>query len=545
MTLTEQDGSGFIRDGVDVCIVGAGVTGAMVAMKLGQAGFRVVLIDAGPRHDPAEAMERMQRFVAGDDPWRTNDARRDRFVSAGAVDYDLNQTRVKAVGGTTMHWAGYTPRFMENDFRMHSAYGIGDDWPITYEDLEPYYGEAEMELGVSGGDDNPFASLRSTSYPMPAFPFGYEDRMVAEAGSSLGIRFHSMPQARNSERYGERSQCVTFSACRACPIRARYSGDIHVERAEQTGNVMVLADTTVLRLETGSDGRTVTRALVASSPGQTESIDAAVFVVAAHAVESARLLLLSANETHEDGLANSSGLVGRYFMEHRSQYRNVRLDRPIYPGRKGFQTAFSQAFHDHAERGERSGLTISCDTSQTQYRRIVSRLVRESGNWGERLAQEVDEQLTRYMDTLLLRTHVEPLASLDNRVDLDPDETDSFGNPVPRLHYAISDYEQTGYPQGREIIDALADKLGATSKEPIRYHFGSHHAGTCRMGNDPRHSVVDRDLKVHDLDNLFVVGSSNFVTLSLVNPTLTLTALALRLGDHLVNHRHQIRIGAR
>lgn len=536
MALNDNDAA-FLRDGVDVCIVGAGVAGAMVATKLGRAGIRVLLVEAGPRHDPDKAMERMERFIAGDDPWRTENPGRDRFVSAGPMDYDLNQTRVKAVGGSTMHWAGYTPRFVANDFRMHSAHGIGDDWPISYEDLEPYYSEAEKEMGVAGGDDNPFASARSADFPMPAFPFGYEDRMVADAGEALGIRFHSMPQARNSVPYGNRSQCVTFSACRACPIRARYGGDIHVEIAEATGNVHVLSDATVVRLECGEGGHKVRRAVFATAPDEFHAVEARAFVIAAHGVESARLLLLSADSSHQDGLANSSGLVGRYFMEHRSQHREVHMDQPIYPGRKGFQTILSQQFHDTDKRGEESGITISCDTSHTQYRRIVGRLARESGNWGERFAKEVEEQMAHHMDVILLRTHVEPLASVDNRVELDPDIRDTFGNPVPRLYYAISDYEQTGYPKGRDMINALADQLGAVSREPVRFHFGSHHSGTCRMGQDPRYSVVDADLKAHDVDNLFVVGSSNFVSLSLVNPTLTISALALRLGDHLVASR--------
>lgn len=536
MSLSRDDRD-FIRDGVDVCIVGAGVAGAMVAYKLGQAGVRVLVLEAGPRHDPDGAMERMQRFIAGDDPWRTQSAARDVFVTAGAMDYDLNRTRVKAVGGTTMHWAGYAPRFLENDFRMYSAYGVASDWPISYQDLEPYYGEAEAELGVSGGDDNPFASPRSRGYPMRAFPFGYEDRMVADAAGALGIRFHSMPQARNSAPYRGRNQCVTFSACRACPIRARYSGDIHVELAEATGNVRVVPDATVLRLETGRDGQSVRRAVFATDPtdpSEREEVRASVFVVAAHAVESARLLLLSESSAHPDGLGNANGLVGRYFMEHRSQHRHVHLNEPVYPGRKGFQTVLCQQFYDHEQRGERSGFTISCDTSQSRYRRIVTRLARESGNWGEAFGEEVETQMAEYMNMILLRTHPEPMPSLDNRVELDSEVKDVFGNPAPRLSYAISDYERTAYGPGREAIVALADQLGAVSRDEVSYHFGSHHSGTCRMGNDPQYSVVDADLKVHGLDNLYVVGSSNFVTLSLVNPTLTLTALALRLGDHLV-----------
>ena len=170
----------------------------------------------------------------------------------------------------------------------------------------------------------------------------------------------------------------------------------------------------------------------------------------------------------------------------------------------------------------------------------MTRLARESGNWGEAFGEEVEAQMADYMDMIVLGTHPEPMPSRDNRVELDAEVKDVFGNPAPRLTYAISDYERTAYQPGQDAIDALADQLGAVSRDEVSYHFGSHHSGTCRMGDDAEHSVVDADLRVHGMDNLYVVGSSNFVTLSLVNPTLTLTALALRLGDHLVTSRNAL-----
>jgi glucose dehydrogenase len=517
----------------DVCIIGAGVAGALVAYRLGQAGVRTVVLEAGPRFDPAAAAERMVRFQGGEDPWRSDWPERDVFSSVGEVDYPLNDHRVRGVGGSTMHWIGYTPRFLASDFRMRTQYGLADDWPISYDDLEPYYQQAEIELGVAGAEDNPFASRRSGGYPLPGFPIGYDESMVVEAGERLGITFHTMPQARTSEAYRGRAACATYSLCRACPIRARYSADIHVELAEATGNVTVVPQAVVVSLE--ADGnRTVRRAIYRSRDGVEHAVRAERFVLAAHAVESARLLLLSAQPGHEEGLANSSGVVGRYFMEHMGQFRLATLDRRLYPFRKGFVTILSQQFHDRPDRDRASGFLLRGNAEGPRAEGSIRAVALRSGNWGEAFAREVEARVDReYGRTMLLGSNAEPLPSPDNRVDLDPEMQDVFGYPAPRLRYALSDYERQGYADGDRHIHALADALGAESLSSPRNHFGSHHAGTCRMGSDRETSVVDGSLRAHDLDNLYIVGSANFVTLSLVNPTLSIAALALRLGAHL------------
>lgn len=523
------------RDGdFDVCIVGGGVAGALVAWKLGRAGVATVVLESGPRHPEGVRPSYMRRYLGGDDPWRTNHAARDRFTNAGEVDYPLNDYRVKAIGGTTLHWIGYTPRFQEGDFRLRSAHGIAEDWPISYRDLEPYYAEAESELGVAGAEDNPFASFRSTGYPLPGFPVGHDERLLAETAEGLGIRFHTMPQARNSIAFAGRPACQTYSVCRACPIGAKYDATVHVALAESTGSVRVLDDATVVRLESDASGR-VRRAVYRSVDGREDAVRARVFVVAAHAVESARLLLLSTSNGHSEGLGNSSGLVGRHFMEHMGQYRYAELDRPLYPNRKGFMTLFSQQFTESPRRGEESGFLLRGDAGGPSAAAVIADTVRRSGLWGGELERELEAEFEhRFGRRMLIGTNAEPLPSEDNRVELDPVEVDHFGNPAPRLWYSITDYERRGYERGEDVIRQVADALGARALSSLHNHFGGHHAGTCRMGDDPDRSVVNRDLRCHDSPNAYVVGSSNFVTLGHVNPTLTIAALALRLGDHLL-----------
>lgn len=535
MISTRADAAPRDVEDTDVCIIGSGIAGALTAWKLGRAGIRTVILEAGPRHAPEEGGLRMQRFLAGDDPWSSTWPERDVFSSVGEVDYPLNRHRVKGVGGTTLHWQGYSLRFLESDFRLYSRHGVAQDWPISYDTLEPYYGEAEVELGVAGAEDNPFASRRSTRYPLPAFPVSYDERYLVEAGRDLGVIFHSIPQARTSIGYRDRPACDTYGVCRACPTRARYSADIHIEAAEATGRVTVVPEACVVLLE--ADGnRRILRAVHRDRHGTERSVAARRFILAAHAVESARLLLLSSQVGHRDGLANRSGAVGRYFMEHMGQMRLATLDRPLHPYRTGFVTTCSQQFHDRPGRGEGSGFMLRGNATGTRAEELVARLASRSGNWGEAFAREAEQMIAReYGRTMLLGSSAEPLPREENRVDLDPELKDAFGLPAPRLRYSISDYERRGYEAGDEQILALADRLGAQAVGPIRNHFSSHHAGTCRMGSDPSTSVVDSDLRAHDVDNLYIVGSSTFVTLSVLNPTLTIAALALRLGDHLVS----------
>lgn len=522
----------------DVCIVGAGVAGALVAYALGRAGISTVVLEAGRRHPVEDRPRYMARQLDWDDPWRTDAPRRDVYTRGGGVEYDLNRYRVKAVGGSTMHWVGYTPRFHADDFAMRTRFGVAEDWPVRYVDLEPWYCEAEAELAVAG-TESPFASPRSCPYPLEAFPVGYDEGLLVQAGRRIGIDFHPIPQARNSAPYDGRPQCVTFGTCRTCPIRVRYSADVHVELAEATGRVTVIPESTVVRLETGGvnggagAGR-VRRAIYVASDGTEHACEAEAFVVAAHAVESARLLLLSAQPGHPDGLANGSGTAGRFFMEHMGQFRMAELDRNLHPHRKGFATVFSQQYHNHSTRDRESGFLLRDNAEGPTLDALLRSTIGRSGNWGRALESELESVVRdRFGRTFLIGSNAEPLPSPENRVELDSEVRVCFGNPAPRITYAISDYERTAYRRADPIIHALADELGARSLGDMQNHFGGHQAGTCRMGDDPDASVVDRQLKAHEVENLYVVGSGNFVTLSVVNPTLTIAALALRLGAHL------------
>lgn len=518
----------------DVCIIGAGVAGALVAYRLGRTGAKVVILEAGPRHSMHERYAYMQRYLAHDNPWQSDNPVRDRYTNGGAVEYPLNSLQVKAVGGTTLHWAGYTPRLHESDFEMRSRYGLAEDWPITYHELEPYYAEAEAELGVAGEDDTPFGPPRSNPYPLPGFPVSYHENKLRQACQALGIQFHTLPQARTSVSYRGRPACQTFSTCPACPIRAKYSADVHIELAEATGNITVIPQANVVRLEVDQHRR-VTRAVYVTRDKVEHQATASLFILAAHAVESARLLLLSTSTAFPQGLANSSGLAGKYFMEHIIYRRRGRVDSPLFPYRNGFGTMYSEQFYEKPSRDREAAFVVEANAAGPQPPQIVQKVIRSSGDWGVHLERELRKAVKEeFGKQLLIEISLEPQPIKTNRVELDSEVKDYFGNPCPKIFYTITEYEKATFRQAERLIESMFGALGAQMLGELEIKFSAHQSGVCRMGNDPKTSVVDRNLRAHDVENLYIVGSSVFPTIGAVMPTLTIAALALRLGDYLL-----------
>jgi choline dehydrogenase-like flavoprotein len=239
----------------DVCIVGAGAAGGVVALELARRGLRVIVLESGPRHDFARRWEYVRRYLGHQNPWRTPLLELDRHTVGGPQPYRLEGRRARGVGGSTLHWEGYTLRLHASDFRLRSLHGIGEDWPLSYHELEPYYGLAEKALGVAGASDEPWASPRSTPFPLPPFAFSYSDALFSRACQGLGIGLHHLPQARNSVAYAGRAQCQACGTCQVCPTGAKASTDLtHIPDAEATGNARVITDATVLRLELDRSG---------------------------------------------------------------------------------------------------------------------------------------------------------------------------------------------------------------------------------------------------------------------------------------------------
>jgi choline dehydrogenase-like flavoprotein len=531
----------------DVCVVGAGPAGALVAARLSRAGHDVVVLEAGPRFDRESRTERMERAIrpAHDDRsvWEMG-GERDEFSTTGDLFYPLNHARVKGVGGTSLHWQGMVMRLHESDFAGTAGTGGGPAWPLTYDDVRPYYARAERELGVAGADDNPFAPPRTEPFPMPAFPPSYSDALFAEACEELGVTTHSVPNARNSEPYGERGPCVGYGTCKpVCPSGAKYSADVHVREAEREG-ARVVDRAPVQRLVTGDGGERVTAAAYATPDGETHRQAARQFVLAAGGVEVPRLLLLSRDDAHPDGLANSSGLVGHYFTDHLFAGAGGHLDEATRQNHVGFITSECHQFYDDPgqQLEDRAGNVVvpATDDDLTPLKLEFLNYAGPSpvelalggAEWGDDLLGTLRDA---YGHSIAMGGLVAQEPRLENRVTLDPSTTDDHGNPVPDVQWSIDARARRTLSRANDLQHAILGELGVDvgwTVGPDNTGPAYHHMGTTRMGTDPGESVVDPRLRTHDVRNLTVASSSVFVSPGAMNPTLTIAALALKAADH-------------
>ena len=524
----------------DVIVVGSGVSGALLTAKLAAAGVKVALLEAGSPVDRTDAVQRYWDALVkvpecpypvspeADHPVSDN---LDHWYRQVGPD-KFKSTYVKVVGGTTWHWLGTCLRFVPNDFRLNSAYGRGVDWPIGYDELEKFYGEAETEIGVSGDSAEPLGAPRSAAYPMPAIPQTFLDKVFARALAGTKYEVRSTPQGRNSaEREGRPACCGNSSCIPFCPVQAKYDATVHVARAEKSGAV-IHAETTATSIDVGRDGKIVAIRFKRRDRSEGTAVGK-VFVLAAHAVETPRLLLNSASEVRPGGVANSSDQVGRNLMDHPTQLSWALAPEPLWPYRGPLSTSGIENLRDGDFRKERPAFRIEIGNDGWSWPTgapvTTAAELAGQGLRGKALDAALRDQASRHIRMASL---IEQLPEPQNRVTLDPREKDFYGVPLPQLYYSLDGYVKDGLAAARDAHAEIFGKLGATQ---IQHRDGAegagHIIGTVRMGDDPKSSVVDRDLRSHDHANLFILGSSVFPTSATANPTLTIAALSLRAAD--------------
>lgn len=509
----------------DLVIVGAGVAGGLLAAEATRRGRTVALIEAGGRFDFGARLAQLKRFqIFGGNRWPYENVERDRYTDSSpqsvGIRYLLEYQRLKGVGGSTLHWGGRINRLLPSDFQTASLYGMGRDWPISYEDLEPYYSRADWELGVSG-THNPSLPPRSRDYPNPGFPLSVDDAMWSPVAERLGIGVHPISFAINSRPYAGRSQCMAFAACEVCPSGARYSADVHVALAERTGLCDLFVNTVARRIDVNGAG-SVQAIHVSSLEKKEREVKGTNYVIAAHAIESARLLLLS-------NCGNQSDQVGRNFMEHIYLIAGGHLPaKRFYPRRVGYEVLESLSYYQGDERRERGGVKLEFTFDRDPLKDM------ESGDiWGKALAKYDRDNFGRWAG---IRAETEHQANPDSRISLDPSVRDLFGDPVPHIRLAFSDVDRRTQRRAGEIMHQLLWEAGVRDavQDPLdEESFAAHQLGTCRMTDNPDKGVVDRNCRVHGTSNLYVVGGSVFATGAALQPTLTIAALSLRLANHL------------
>jgi choline dehydrogenase-like flavoprotein len=521
----------------DVLIVGSGIAGALTAVRLAKAGVKVLILEAGPRVERAQALRQYEAALikTPESPYPNEPyARRpiwdgldDYLVQAGPEKF--RSSYLRQVGGTTWHWLGTAIRMVPDDFRLRSRFGVGVDWPISYDDLEPWYCEAERELGVAGDSAADPAAPRSRPYPLPPIPMSYLDQRVARALQPLGYKVEPTPQARTSVAYDGRPPCCGSGTCiPICPVQAKYDATVHVAQAERAG-VELLDRAVAHTVEVGPDRR-VTGIRFKRPDGSEERAIAQAYVIAAHGIETPKLLLQSRTEAAANGVANSSDQVGRNLMDHPTQLSWALAGEKLWNYRGPLETASMGAGRAGDWRAERPSYRIQLGNSGwswpmgTPYT-TVQTLVR-SGLRGAALDQALADHSAREF-TLVTMTEQLPLP--ENRIVPDFEKRDALGLPRPRIHFQLDAYTRRGLEHARMQHQRILEAMNSTGiQHDSEVQAAGHLIGTCRMGADARQSVVNSELRAHDHPNLFLIGSGVFPTGGASNPTLTIAALALR-----------------
>jgi len=520
----------------DVIVVGAGIAGALAANGLARKGVDVAVLEAGPPVDRPDAVLRFQVSAARVPESAYEDVSyaprptvlepRGYYVQSGPELFQ--STYERRVGGTTWHWLGTALRLVPNDFRLRNAYGRGVDWPITYDELEPWYGRAERAIGVSGVDSLGLGAPRSTPYPMPPIPQSYLDGRFTKAAAKLGLEVSATPQARNSEAHDGRPACCGNASCiPICPIGAKYDASVTVAEAKRHGVRVV--DSAVAHDVAVTPENVVVRFL--TPDGEEHIASGRTLVLAANAIETPKLMLLSRRGTHRTGLGNGNDLVGRHLMDHPTQLSWALAPEPVYPFRGPLSTSGIEVLRDGAFRRRRGAFRIEIGNDGWSWPKgdpTVQAVAEASSTLGPDGLRSLGKRLARQIRVASL---VEPLRDRENRVQ-PSEKRDSLGIPRPEISYRTGGYARAGLAEARRVHERLFAAIGATEVEHWNGPQGAGHImGTCPMGEDPRTSVVDRDLRVHGHRNCFVLGSAVFPTVGTANPTLTIAALSLRAVD--------------
>lgn len=615
----------------DVVIVGAGIAGAIVAKTLSQAGQKVLLLEAGLQAGMAfeeqKAYENYQSYmnnfynalakvpnapypnlkdapspnvldlspIQGTTPDTTG-----YFVQKGPLPFASDYARTP--GGTTLHWLGTTLRMLPNDFRMKTAYGQGVDWPISYEELKPYYEMAEREIGVSGDvSDQIYPNIgedfwgKDYVFPMREIPQSYLDQKFTEGVTGMKIRLvdgehelyvTSTPQGRNSipnARYKleppawnasaqklemQHSNDVQYTAvgsiwdpytgqrCEGnancvpiCPVQAKYNA-LKTIKSSKRNNLDIITQAVASKIEVDPDSGRITAITYKkyqdpNSPEYTtETARGTIFVLAAHSVENAKMMLAS-------GVANSSNQVGRNLMDHMVFLTWGLMPEKVYPYRGPGSTSNLPVFRDGEFRKRHAAFIMPIDNwgfgwpTNSPYSDL-SFAVNQMNLFGKQLRNHFNETVTRQ---LLLHFECEQLPQADNRVLIDPQYVDQLGNFRPVIQYNVSDYTRAAMATAKQISNQIFARMGIQDYsqynptdddyviyDGVGYTFwgAGHLVGTHRMGSSKQDSVVNREQRSWDHENLFMVGCGNMPTIGTSNPTLTMAALSFWAAENIL-----------
>lgn len=529
---------------VDFVIVGSGAAGGIIAKELSTAGFTVVVLEQGPRltetqFDHDEYGTFMRNKLANDPATQPQTFRatpQEQAKAQQALIYG------RLVGGSNAHFTANVWRLRPVDFNEASRLGAVAganfvDWPISYDDLEPYYTKVDWEMGVSGAP-GPFDPPRSKPYPMPPLPVKSSGVLMDRAAQKLGWHSQAASMAINSQYYNGRPACQHCGFCLffMCEYRSKSTSMVTMlPVAEATGKCEIRPNSYVAKVEMGSDGK-ARGVSYFDAQKRLQLQRAKAVVLCANGGETPRLLLNSATSRMPNGLANSSGVVGKHLMFNTYYGVNAQFDHPLNEHKSVQNSRILLDFYESdPKRGYYGGGGIDARFGKYPITFALGGLPPGSPTWGEGYARALAEQ---YTHSMFFGCHGTSLPVEANSVSLDPTLKDAWGLSAMRVTYKDhpDDLKNAAY-----LVDKatqLAEAAGATKHwpDPIQPQTNSVHLlGTCRMGNDPKTSVVDRFNRTHDVKNLFICDGSSLVTSTRGQPTMTIMALAFRAGENIAN----------
>ena len=506
-----------LNDDTLVVIIGSGAGGGTLGNELAQKGIKCVILEAGDRHE-------IQDFV--NDEWASfaQLAWKDQRTTSGTwrvgKDFpNLPAWIVKSVGGSTVHWAGASLRIEPHEFQTRTVYGAVaganiHDWPITREELDPYYDKAEFKMGVTRTNN------------IPGLPGNNNFRVMEAGAKKLGYKeVHSGRMAINSQPRDGRGSCQQIGFCfQGCKSGAKWSTlYTEIPKGEATGNLEVRPNSMAIKIEHDDTGK-VTAVVYSDENGTLQRQKARIVAVAGNSIESPRLLLNSASNTFKDGLANSSGQVGRNYMRHMTGNVYGIFEKPVHMYRG---TTMAGIVRDEARHDPSRGFVGGYELETVSLGIPFMAAFMDPGAWGRSFTSAMDD----YAHMAGMWIVGEDLAQETNRITLDPAVKDKNGMPVASVHYDDHPNDIAMRAHAVQQGTAIYKAVGAIRTIPTPPYPSTHNLGTNRMSADARDGVVNKLGQSHDIKNLFVSDGSQFTSGAACNPTLTIVSLAIRQAD--------------
>jgi choline dehydrogenase-like flavoprotein len=530
----------------DVCIVGSGAAGGIMAKELSEGGAQVVLLEGGKRVDPAQFLshkwpyEMQFRGLRGEKQamfYQGDVSKSIRYEDSDNVHAD----RIRVVGGRTVHWNAVTLRYAARDFREWSLAGVEDDWPLSYEELAPYYERVEEMIGVCGQDDG-LEILPGGKHYLPPLPWRCTERILQRATKPMGIPVIPVRKAVLTKPYDGRPPCHYCGHCMTgCDVSALFSSaTAMIPKAQATGNFTLRQNALAREVLVDDEGKARAVSFIDTLTGKEEQVRAKIVVLCAATVESARLLLNSRSPKHPNGLANSQDVVGRYVSGHvgngvHAYIKELEGAKPTNQDGATDHVFIPRYNHLFPKKNYTGGWDVQVNFASYMFPEQALSLP----GYGAEFKSQVRRMQPGF---LFFGIFGKVMARRENRVTVDPHRVDAHGIPIPVMHFRFGEndvalWRDSNRSLGEICANVKSQMFSDMGERPSG--FASHEVGTIRMGKNPKTSVLNSYCQAHEVKNLFVTDGSCFTTSSEKNPTLTIMALSLRASEYIKEQRRK------